>query len=74
MSFLEQYKEALWEEYRYLSKANPHIPLFDGKFEYEEKDGWVYSFTLNKELSVPYSIDCRYLCTMCPLQKRNFMI
>ncbi len=53
MSFLDTYKEALWEEYRYLSKANPHIPLFDGKFEYEEKDGWVYSFTLNKELGVP---------------------
>ena len=55
MSFLDTYKEALWEEYRYLSKANPRIPLFDGKFEYEEKDGWVYSFTLNKELGIPDS-------------------
>lgn len=52
-NFLEIYKEALFEEYRFLSKSNPHMPLFEGKFEYEEKDGYVYSFTLNKELGVP---------------------
>ena len=53
MEFLETYREALLEEYRYLSKSNPRIPLFDGKFEYEEKNGYVYSFALNKELGVP---------------------
>lgn len=53
MNFLDTYKEALWEEYRYISKSNPHTPLFDGKFEYYEKNGYVYSFSLNKELGIP---------------------
>ena len=53
MDFLNTYKTALIEEYKFLSKSNPRIPLFDCKFEYEEKDGYVYSFTLNKELGIP---------------------
>ncbi|MGN1099309.1 MAG: DEAD/DEAH box helicase, partial [Christensenellales bacterium] len=51
--FLDTYKEALLEEYNFLSKSNNRIPLFDGKYEYADIDGYVYSFMLNKEFGVP---------------------
>ena len=53
MSFLDTYKTALLEEFGYLNTETPRISLFDGKLEYEEKDGFVYSFTLSKEIGLP---------------------
>ena len=53
MKFYQKYKEALYEEYWYISKFTSKIALLDGKFLYEESKGYVYLFLLNKEVSIP---------------------
>lgn len=55
MDFVESYKKALWEEYCFLSENVTKILLLDGKFLYMDKNEFVYSFVLSKEMGIPDS-------------------